>query len=254
MAVEVMVDGAAAETIEPSCVRLTLYRRGFQAMLPLWAGAIPVGVAYAVAARTAGIDAGQILVMSLGVFSAAAQVTAVSLLQHGTSLPMLIATVLALNAQLPLIGVAISRQLRLSRLERVAVAWVLTDGAYGVAAAQGRLRLPVLLGAGTSMYLGWNAGTLLGLLVGSAVPNLDRLGLSFVVPLTFLAVLTPLVRSRTAGLVVLVAWLVTLAVGQHAPSGVAMLAAGLAGSAVGGWRSGGARPCPVLEHEPVDRA
>ena len=124
------MDDAAAATIESADHdRRELYRRGFLAMLPLWAGAIPVGVAYAVAARAAGIGAGQTLLMSLVVFSAAAQVTAVSLLQKGASLPLLTATALALNAQLPLIGVAIGRQLRLTRLERFAVAWVLTDGA-----------------------------------------------------------------------------------------------------------------------------
>ena len=104
------------------------------------------------------------------------------------------------------------------------------------------------------MYLGWNTGTILGLLVGSAAPNPGQLGLSVVVPLTFLAVLTPLVRNWTTGLVVLVAGLVTLAVAPHAPSGVAVLAAGLAGSTIGGWWSGRSRPGPAHEREPAGRA
>ena len=216
---------------------LTLFRRGFLAMAPLWAGAIPVGVAYAVAAHDAGLGAGATQLMSLLVFSAAAQVSAVSLLRAGASLPLLIATAMALNVQLLLIGLAVGRQARPSWRQRLLTASVLTDGAYGVSAALGPLRLPLLLGAGSSMYLAWNGGTFLGLLVGAALPDPERLGLGFIVPLAFLAVLVPLVRTRTSGLVVLSAAAATLLLAPHVPTGVAVLGAGLAGSAAGGWWS-----------------
>ena len=116
-------------------------------------------------------------------------------------------------------------------------AWFLTDGAYGVAAARGPLRLPVLLGAGVSMFVGWNAGTALGAILGHAVPDPRRLGVDLVVPLTFLAVLVPLVRTRTATLTALVAGATALLLVRLAPGGVTVLGAGLAGSAAGAWRA-----------------
>lgn len=215
--------------------RLALFARGFLAMLPLWVGAIPSGIAYGVVARSIGLSPVETQVMSLVVFSAAAQVSAVALLQAGAPLVVLIATAMALNAQLLLLGLAVRRQARPSWAERLVAAWFLTDGAYGVTAAQGRLRLPLLLGAGVSMYVGWNLGTGLGAAAGHALPDARRLGLDFVVPLTFLAVLVPLVQSRTMVLVALVAGATTLLLAPVAPGGIAVLGAGLAGSAVGAW-------------------
>jgi predicted branched-subunit amino acid permease len=57
----------------------------------------------------------------------------------------------------------------------------------------------------------------------------------FVVPLTFLAVLVPLLRTRAAALTALVAGAVTLLMVRLAPSGVVVLSASLTGSVVGAW-------------------
>ena len=216
---------------------LALFASGFLALLPLWAGAIPSGIAYGVAARAAGLGPGETQLMSLVVFSAAAQVGAVSLLDAGAPVALLVGTALALNAQLLLLGLAVGRQIRPAWPARLVAAWFLTDGAYGIAVARGPLRLPVLLGAGVSMYTAWNAGTALGSLLGMAVPDLRRLGVDYVVPLSFLAVLVPLVRTRAAALVALVAGATALLLVRLVPGGVAVLGAGLVGSAVGAWRT-----------------
>jgi predicted branched-subunit amino acid permease len=223
-----------------------LFRRGFLGLLPLWAGAIPVGVAFGVAARGIGLGMWETQLMSLTVFSAAAQVSAVSLLGEGVSTLLLVATAMALNAQLLLLGLAVGRQVRPAGIGRLVTAWFLTDGAYGVAVGQGRLRLPVLVGAGVSMYLAFNAGTAIGATAGSAVPDPRRFGVDLVAPLTFLAVLVPLVRTRTAALVALVAGGTAVLLAQVASGGVVVLGAGLAGSAVGAWRTRERPPCPPM--------
>ena len=224
---------------------LRLFGRGFIAMLPLWAGAIPVGIAYGVAARGAGLGLGETQLMSLIVFSAAAQVSAVSLLDAGAPGLVLVAVALALNAQFLLLGLAAGRQVRPSRVGRLFAAYFLTDGAYGVAVAGGKLTLPGLVGAGMSMFLAWNAGTALGAAAGHALPDPRRVGVDFVAPLTFLAVLVPLVRTRAAALTALVAGAATLLLGLLAPSGVVLLGAGLAGSAAGAWWARRDRPSPA---------
>jgi predicted branched-subunit amino acid permease len=180
---------------------------------------------------------GETQVMSLTVFSAAAQVSAVSLMGEGTATVLLVATAMALNVQLVLLGLAVGREVRPAGVRRLVAAWFLTDGAFGIASGQGRLRLPVLLGAGVSMYLGFNAGTALGAVAGSAVPDLKRFGVDLVAPLTFLAVVVPMIRTRTVALVALVAGVTALLLAQVAPGGVAVLGAGVAGCGVGAWRT-----------------
>jgi branched chain amino acid efflux pump len=218
-------------------VATALFRRGFVAMLPLWLGAVPVGIAYGVAAQAAGLSAGVTQIMSLIVFSAAAQVSAVSLIDGGAPAPVLVVTAMALNAQLLLLGLAVGRQIRLTWRQRLVTAWFLTDGAYGITAASGRLTWPALMGAGVSMYVGWNVGTALGIVAGQAAPDLQRLGIDFVVPLAFLAVLVPLLRTRATAETALVAGGGALVLGRLVPVGVAVLAAGALGCAAGTWQA-----------------
>jgi len=148
---------------------------------------------------------------------------------------LLVATVMAVNAQLLLLGVAVARQVALSRAQSLVAAWFLTDGAYGVVAARGQLSLPALLGAGVSMFVAWNLGTAIGAALGGVVADPRRLGIDLIVPLTFLAVLVPLVRTRAAVIVALVSGVVALLLARVLPVGLAVLGAGLAGSASGAW-------------------
>ncbi len=164
-------------------------------MLPLWAGAIPAGIAYGLAAHAAGLSGRETQLMSLIVFSAAAQLSTVSLI--GASAPQ------GSSSRPPwrsmhrcCFGLAVGRQIRMGWCERLLAAWFLTDGAYGVAVAAG-LTLPGLLGAGVSMYVAWNVGTALELPPASQL-DLPHLGVDLVALLTFLAVLVPLVRTRPA--------------------------------------------------------
>ena len=239
----------AAHTPTP----LALFVQGYIAMLPLWTGAIPIGIAYGVAARGTGLGLGETLLMSLTVFSAATQVSTLALLGKGTAALALIGVALALNVQLLLIGFAIGRQTRPSPLGRLMAAYFLTDGAYGVALNGGQLTLPRLVGAGISMFMAWNLGTAIGATTVHALPDLRRLGVDFVVPLTFLAVLLPLLRTRAAVLVALVAGVVTLLMGQLAPGGAVVLGAGLAGSAVGAWWSRRTHDAPVITNPRAER-
>lgn len=212
----------------------TLFWRGFVGLMPLWTGAIPVGIAYAVAARGAGLSFVATQLMSLTVFSAAAQLSAISLMANGTPVPILVATALTLNLQLFLYGLTAMRENRSTAPRRFLTAYFLTDGAFAVAVAGGRIRLLVLLGAGVSMFTAWNLGTLIGASAGAVLPDLTPYGVDFVAPLTFLAVLVPLVRARPALLTVLVAAITALVLNQIIPD-LAIIGAAVTGSIAGAW-------------------
>lgn len=210
----------------------SLVRDGFLAMLPLWTGAIPTGVAFAIAAADAGLSVGETVLMSLIVFSAAAQLAAVALGPEGNSVASLALITFVLNVQLVLLGFVTGRAQSLSAIRRPLVAFFLTDGAFGIAARWARIHWQVVLGAGVSMYLGWNLGTLLGALAGATIPSTRELGL--VAPLCFIAVLAPLIRSGAALVTLLVAGATTVAL-AHLPAGATILAAALVGSVAGSW-------------------
>lgn len=210
-----------------------LFLRGFLAMLPLWLGAIPVGVAYAVAARAAGLSVAATQLQSATVFSAAAQLSAVSLLSSGAVWLLAPLTALALSAQFLLYGISAGKRARGRWPARLLAACFLTDAAYAVAGADGAPTLAGLAGAGVSMYVAWNGGTALGLIAGQALPDPRRLGVDFVAPLAFLAVLVPLLRGRAALAAVAVATVSELLLARVAPGGVGVLGAAAAGSIAG---------------------
>ncbi|ETX03891.1 AzlC family ABC transporter permease [Candidatus Entotheonella palauensis] len=211
------------------------FAQGFLAMLPLWTGAIPVGIAYGAAARDAGLSFAETQLMSLTVFSAAAQMSAVALIGAGMPTVILIGTALALNVQLLLLGLSAGQQTHSRWLGRVIGAYFLTDGAYGIALAGGKLTLARLLGAGVSMFTAWNLGTALGATAIHLLPIPALFAADFVAPLAFLAVLVPLVRTWATVLTVWVTALVTLGLIPLMPNGAAILMASLVGSAVGAW-------------------
>jgi predicted branched-subunit amino acid permease len=204
-------------------------------MLPLWFGAIPSGLAFGVAADHAGLSPAEAQLMSLTMFSAAAQMGGIALLGAAAPAGLLLATVLALNAQTLLLGIGVGRQIPLSPARRALVAWFLTDGAYGVASARGPLTLPGLVGAGVSMYLAWNLGTALGSFAGTFPVDPRRFGLNLVVPLAFLAVLVPLLRTRATRVTAVTATLGILLLSGRLPVGLAVLGAGSMGIAAGAW-------------------
>jgi predicted branched-subunit amino acid permease len=204
------------------------FREGFAAMLPLWGGAIPSGIAFGVAAGSLDLSPALAQAMSLVVFSSAAQMSAIS---TWDSTPWTLSlSAMALSAHLPLLGAAVRERCAPPRRLRFLAAWLLTDGSFGIAAGRGRLRLPVLFGAGFSMYLGWNLGTLLGSVAGNVIPESAEDGLTLVIPLTFLAVLVPALRARKLSETALCAGVVGLLASLALPVGLAVLAAGVAGA------------------------
>jgi predicted branched-subunit amino acid permease len=216
---------------------------GFGAILPLWLGAVPIGVSYALAAHGAGFHATETILLSLTVFSASAQLSAVNLLQTGAAAETVLITTLLLNLHQMLLGFSIGRVLQLAPKQRLVAAYFLNDGPYGVATSHTSPSFAFLLGAELSMFVVWNAATLLGVLVGGWLPDLAALGLDLMVPLLFLALLLPRLRSLLALLTAVCSGLLTVALAAVVPTSLAVLIA-VAASVVGAWLAGGESPDP----------
>jgi predicted branched-subunit amino acid permease len=82
---------------------------------------------------------------------------------------------------------------------RAGLAYVLTDQAYALSVAEfertpERSRWRYYLGAAATLWVVWQITTVLGVLVGAGVP--DAWGLTFAVPLVFLALLVPAMKDR----------------------------------------------------------
>lgn len=201
--------------------------------MPLWLGVAPFGVAYAVIARNAGLSLVETQALSLLVFAGSSQVSAAGLFARGAGGLEIVLTTFLLNVRHVLYGVSLGRRVPLSRRERPIAAFFLTDEAYGVSISRGARSFRYVLGAELSLFLVWNVSTLAGALVGGAIPDPERLGVDFVFPVAFLALLVPLLRRRADVLVAVAAGLVAWLVSKSLPGGLPVIVAGVAGAFLG---------------------
>jgi 4-azaleucine resistance transporter AzlC len=187
------------------------FRRGFRSVVPLSVAGVPFALAYVIAAKNAGLNALEIQLMSLTIYSAASQIVVVQMLSTGASSVTLIITLVVINLHYLLYGLSLIRRIKLARFQRIFVPFLLTDSVYGVTITEKRNEnFAFLLGAELSLFLGWNLFTALGILFGNRLALFQWAHLDFVAPLTFFVLLISMLKTRL-------------------DFAVALLAAGLAG-------------------------
>jgi 4-azaleucine resistance transporter AzlC len=212
-------------------------RRGFLAMLPLCAGIVPFATAFALLARTAGFSAIETQALSLLVFAGGAQIAMVTLYAGGAGAVAIVLTVLVLNLRHVLYGLSLGRQLgQRTRPPLPLLAFTLTDEAYGVTirdGLDGGGGPGFFLGASLSLYVVYNLATLAGVLLGQFLPDPQRLGLDFIFPLTFLALLLPLLRNWRQGVVAASSAVAALLLSRVTAGGVTILLAAISAAGLG---------------------
>mgnify|MGYP002779599329 CR=1 FL=1 len=212
-------------------------RRGFVAMIPLWPGVCAFGMTYAILARSTGFSIVETQALTMLVFAGAAQLAVITLDDAGASAITIVVTVFILNLRHVLYGLSLNTILDSDeRPSRPLLAFLLTDESYGVTIREhlaGRGGAAYLFGTGLSLYASFGLATLGGLLFGSFLPDPERSGLSFIFPLSFLALLLPLLRSHRAILIAAISAGTMLIASQFANSGVAFLIAAITAATIG---------------------
>lgn len=178
----------------------TEFLAGVRDELPLQLGVFPFGLVFGIAGIESGLSALQTFFLSTILFGGASQIVFTQLVASGTPLPVLIASVSTINLRHALYGMSISRYLQhLPMGWRIMLAYLLTDEAYAISIRRFTLQPASaymhfhLLGAGLTLWLCWHLSTAAGILLGATIP--DYLQLGFAIPLTFMVVVTPLLRQ-----------------------------------------------------------
>ena len=212
---------------------------GLVEALPLWLGVVPFGFVYSAVGRRAGLSGWELQLMSLLVFAGGAQFTVVRLVAQGAPRSLLVIAATLINLRHVLYGLSLAPHLRAVRHGlRAAAAFFIVDESYGLgmrAYLEGRGAAPYLIGAGASLYLAWNLGTALGAGLTTTIPDPRNLGLDLVFPLTFAALLAPLLRQAANRRTALAALLAGLILVPALPSGMGFVTATIVGVFGGLW-------------------
>jgi 4-azaleucine resistance transporter AzlC len=197
---------------------------------PVFITALVVGIAFGLTARQSGLSVIEASATSVIVFAGAAQFVMVDLLRTGAPAPLVVLTVLLLNARHFLMAAAIRPFLATAPLvQRLGLAYVLTDEAFAMGIGhfrRGHRDLTYYTVFGALLWCFWNAGTLLGAIFGADLEDPQRFGIDFAITAVFIAIVVIGVRHRTDAIVAIVAVLVAAALRLAGASAVAVVVAG----------------------------
>lgn len=184
--------------------RRQAFALGARALLPMLLGVAPFGVIYGVVALQSGIPPLAAMAMSSVVFAGSAQFLLAQLVGAGAPLLLTAGAVGLVNLRHALYSASVAPVLaRLPQRWKLLLAYLLTDEAYAAAIPHllAEPRSPfahwILFGSGFALWAGWQLSTLIGVALGAQLPA--DIGLDFALPLTFIAIVVPMIVDR-AGL------------------------------------------------------
>jgi predicted branched-subunit amino acid permease len=199
-------------------------RAGLPLVLPTLLGGVSFGVlAQPVMGSVAPV------VMSLVVFSGAAQFAALTVLTAGGGALAAIAAGMLMNGRWLPMGLAISPFLSASPLRRAAQSLGLVDASFALASrGDGTYDRGIMIGATLPQAAAWTGGTLIGVLTGAALGDPGSLGLDAMFPAFFAVLLYGEARARLPLTAAATGALIALLLMPVAPPGVPVLAASAA--------------------------
>jgi predicted branched-subunit amino acid permease len=199
----------------------------------------PFSLLFGVAASEAGLDVVEALMFSVVVIAGASQFTALQLMVDQAPTFIVLATALAVNMRMAMYSASLTPHLGAAPVwQRALVAYFLVDATYACAITRFERepdwRLPekfaFVMGAVLPVCPTWYVLTVVGALIGRGMPQ--WLALDFAVPICFLAMIAPMLRTlphlAAAGTSILLA--LALA---GVPYGLGLLIAAGAAMAVG---------------------
>jgi 4-azaleucine resistance transporter AzlC len=164
--------------------------------MPFGLAVFAIAVSFGVLARPL-MGAVTPILMSVVVFSGAAQFGALAVLASGGGVGAAIAAGVLLNARYLAMGLALAPSLRGGPLSRAAFAMTTVDASWAAASrGDGTFDPWYMVGASAPQYVGWVLGTVIGVLLGSRIGNPSTYGLDALFPAFFVALLYEEVHGR----------------------------------------------------------
>jgi len=216
--------------------RKNAFLGGAKATVPILFGVIPFALIAGISAIGVGFTQLEALGMSYIVFAGAAQLAAVDLIGQHASMPVIVLTALIINLRFCMYSASLAPHFKgLPLYWRGPLAYLLTDQTFAVcitAYVAGRQSFKhwYYLGAASTMWVTWQAGTAAGVFLGTRIPK--SWALDFAIPLTFLALLFTVLKDRPAIVAAVSAGALALA-GHDLPYNLGLFMAAIGGVVAG---------------------
>lgn len=181
--------------------------KGVVATLPLSIAVIPWGILAGSYAIEVGLTSIESQAMSMIIFAGAAQLVALGMIKGGIGLTSILLTTLLITSRHFLYGMALRKNVSPLPLKwRLSLGFLLTDELFAIVtmSKEHQFNRWYALGGGLSFYVFWNIATLLGIVAGQNIPDMEHWGLDFAIASTFIALIIPMVKAKSILVCVLV--------------------------------------------------
>jgi 4-azaleucine resistance transporter AzlC len=174
-------------------------RAGLRDIAPAAIAAIPIGLLFGAVAVGKGMSPTEIGLMSLLVFAGGAQFAAIETWIHPAPILTLAFATFLINARHILMGASLSPKLAMSRSEKLAALFFLTDESWALSERRALSR--PITGAywvtmGVVLFFNWSVTTFLGAILGSFLGDPARLGADFAFTALFIGLIAGFGRGR----------------------------------------------------------
>ena len=186
----------------PDSPKNTSYLRGVRDGLPFILVVMPFGLLFGVAGTEAGLNIEQVLGFSFLVIAGASQFAALQQMTDNAPTVIVVATALAVNLRMAMYSAALSPALEKTPFwQRAIAAYFLVDQSYALSALEyekrpdssARQKMAYFFGTVTPVCGFWYFAAWLGAYAGSRIP--PEFALDFAVPITFLAIVAPMLKT-----------------------------------------------------------
>lgn len=217
----------------------SFFWKGFWDGAPFILVAGPFGMLFGVLATEAGLNLVETMTFTISVFAGAAQFTALQLMHEQAPTLIVLISALAVNLRVAMYSASLTPYLGDAPLwQRAFAAYLTVDQSYALSIIQFETepamttpqRMAYFFGTNGIVAPMWVAATFFGALMGSRIP--ESWALDFALPIAFLAMIAPMLRTTAHLVAALVAILVALAA-AGLPYNVGLIVGGIAGMMAG---------------------
>ncbi|NDV20769.1 branched-chain amino acid ABC transporter permease [Pseudodesulfovibrio sp. JC047] len=218
--------------------RKTAFLHGARDISPMLAGVMPFGLICGTVGVAKGMTEWGSSLMSVIIFAGASQLAAIQLMSEHATTAVVILTGLIINARFFMYSASIGPHFKgVPPLQKVGLAYLLTDGGYAVSIAhylrsdhENMNKVWYYLGTNVTIWVGYVAATVVGAYLGAVIPTTWRL--DFAIPLTFTAIVMPVIIDRPTIFAAIVSASVAVAAASL-PYNLGLLVGAISGMIVG---------------------
>ena len=213
--------------------------QGLRTGAPFLIMAVPFAMLFGVVAADAGLQIAQTIGFSLLVIAGAAQFAALQLMLENAAIGLILIAALAVNLRMAMYSASLVPHLGAAPLwQRALVAYVNFDQSYMLSIAEYEQRpemtvqqkIAYFFGVSSLIAPAWVLSTVIGAVIGAQIP--EEYALDFMVPIMFLAMVGPMLKSLAHVLAAFTSAAVGLALAWM-PSGTGLLVAAFCAMLVG---------------------